>query len=87
MTGVLANIKGVHAVCALSIARNFKEYVTSFSNAALRPQRPYGLLLGRGTQVVVECCFTSTETVGLLGTGAQDGHLDFHTPPESPRLS
>ena len=30
----------------------------------------------------VECCFTSTETAGLLGTGAQDGHLDFHTAPE-----
>ena len=30
----------------------------------------------------VECCFTSTETVGLLGTGAQSGHLDFHTAPE-----
>ena len=28
------------------------------------------------------CCFTSTETVGLLGTGSQDGHLDFHTAPE-----
>ena len=27
-------------------------------------------------------CFTSTETVGLLGTGDQDGHLDFHTAPE-----
>ena len=27
-------------------------------------------------------CFTSTETVGLLGTGAQEGHLDFHTAPE-----
>ena len=26
--------------------------------------------------------FTSTETVDLLGTGAQDGHLDFHTAPE-----
>ena len=26
--------------------------------------------------------FTSTETVGVLGTGAQDGHLDFHTAPE-----
>ena len=28
-----------------------------------------------------KCCFTSrhTETVGLLGTGAQDVHLDFHT--------
>ena len=28
-----------------------------------------------------EVCFTSTETVGLLGTGAQDVHLDFHTAP------
>ena len=28
---------------------------------------------------LVECCFTSTETVGLLGTGALDVHLDFHT--------
>ena len=27
-------------------------------------------------------CFTSTETVGLLGTGAQDVHLDVHTSPE-----
>ena len=26
--------------------------------------------------------FMSTETVCLLGTGAQDGHLDFHTAPE-----
>ena len=24
-------------------------------------------------------CITSTETIGLLGTGAQDDHLDFHT--------
>ena len=32
--------------------------------------------------MLVECCFTSTETVGLLGTGAQDGHLDFHTAPK-----
>ena len=30
----------------------------------------------------LKCCFTSTETVGLLGTGAQDFHLDFHTAPE-----
>ena len=29
-----------------------------------------------------KCCFTSTGTVGLLGTGAQDVHLDFHTAPE-----
>ena len=32
--------------------------------------------------MVMKCCFTSTETVGLLGTGAQDGHLDCHTAPE-----
>ena len=32
--------------------------------------------------VLAECCFTPTETVGLLGTAAQDGHLDFHTAPE-----
>jgi len=31
---------------------------------------------------MAECYFTSTETVGLLETGAQDGHLDFHTAPE-----
>ena len=31
---------------------------------------------------LVECCFTSTETVGLLGTGAHDVHIDFHTAPE-----
>ena len=30
----------------------------------------------------LKCCFTSTETVGLLGTGAQNGYLDFHTAPE-----
>ena len=34
------------------------------------------------TFLLLKCCFTSTETVGLLGTGAQDVHLDFHTPPE-----
>ena len=30
----------------------------------------------------LKCRFTSTETVGLLGMGAQDSHLDFHTAPE-----
>ena len=34
----------------------------------------------------LKCCFTSTETVGLLGTGAQDGLLDFHTAPELSEL-
>ena len=30
----------------------------------------------------LKCSFTSTETVGLLGTGVQDVHLDCHTAPE-----
>ena len=34
-------------------------------------------------KMMKKSCFTSTETVGLLGTGAQDGHLDFHTAPAS----
>ena len=42
-----------------------------------RPNR-----LTERTGRLVECCFTSAETVGLLGTGAQHGHLDFHTVPE-----
>ena len=32
--------------------------------------------------ILVECCFMSTEIVGLLGTGAQDSHLDLHTASE-----
>ena len=32
--------------------------------------------------LLLKRCFTSTETAGLLGTGAQDSHLDFHTAPE-----
>ena len=36
--------------------------------------------------LLVECCFTSTETVGLLGTAAQDGHLNSHTAPELSKL-
>ena len=32
--------------------------------------------------MAMKSCFTSTETVGLLGTRAQDGHLDFHSAPE-----
>ena len=48
---------------------------SSFSLCRHAGERVLGLSL-------VECCFTSTETVGLLGTGAQDAHLDSHTAPE-----
>ena len=33
-------------------------------------------------QSTVQCCFTSTETVRLIRTGAQDSEFDFHTAPE-----
>ena len=32
--------------------------------------------------MLLKCRFTSIETVGLLGMGAQDVHLDFHTAQE-----
>ena len=35
-----------------------------------RLREKYMLLL------LLKCCFTSTVTIGLLGTGAQNGHLD-----------
>ena len=41
----------------------------------------------RALLLLLKCCSTSTETVGLLGTGAQDVHLDFHTAPELCALS
>ena len=37
--------------------------------------------------LLLKCCFTSTETVGLLGTGTQDVHLDLHTAPELWRVT
>ena len=51
----------------------------------LRSQGTFQLLL------LLKCSYTSTETVGILGTGTQstqrtqgtqDVHLDFHTAPE-----
>ena len=47
-----------------------------------RPPRLSQQLLSSARMLLVECCFTFTETVGLLGTGAQDVHLNFHTAPE-----
>ena len=41
--------------------------------------RPFCCLTARPQ--LVECCLTSTETVGLLGTGAQNGHLELHSLP------
>ena len=32
--------------------------------------------------LLLKWCCTSTETVGLLGTGAEDVHLDFHAATE-----
>ena len=52
----------------------------------LNVRRNHKTYLGRGEGGIdvgeLKSCFTSIETVGLLGTGAQDVHLDFHTAPE-----
>ena len=42
-----------------------------------------GKHIGNTKIILLGCCFTATQTVGVLGTGAQDVHLDlFHTAPE-----
>ena len=60
--------------------------LAAVGSCSVVPQRPSQLLARLASQPsvdwLVECCFTSTVAVGLLGTGAQDGHLDFHTAPE-----
>ena len=51
------------------------------SPATLNPSEPR-FVTDACTCGWLKCCITSTETVGLLGTGAQDGPLDFHTAPD-----
>ena len=36
----------------------------------------------RTLKLVEVWLYAHRKTVGLLGAGAQDGHLDFHTAPE-----
>ena len=63
--------------CLIGISDAISEFCLRvsviFPTCSLYPQqkRAYSALQ-------VKCCFTSTETVGLLGTGAQDVYLDFH---------
>ena len=52
----------------------FSEHISEYA-LTTSPQMVLNMLLWK-------CCFTSTETVGLSGTGAEDVHLDFHTAPE-----
>ena len=54
----------------------------TFLHMVLKVHRNQGLVGTTIQRWLVVCCFASTETVGLLGTEAQDGHLDFHTAPE-----
>ena len=53
----------------------FSEHISEYA-LTTSPQMVLNMLLWK-------CCFTSTETVGLSGTGAEDVHLDFHTAPRS----
>ena len=75
----------IHIAFVSNTAHHFQLFWLS---VALRPQKPkayYCFCVEHSSSFstfLIECCFTSTETEGLLGTGAQDGHLDFNTPPE-----
>ena len=67
--------------CTLSGVRRLTKLVQKFLHRRLRPVAWEDEILMM-MMMMLKCCFTSTETVGLLGTGAQDVHLDFHTAPE-----
>ena len=66
----------INSLCLLILSRYFTLVVVSLCYPSA-----LGIILFREL-ALLKCCFTSTETVGLLGTGAQDGNLDFHTAPE-----
>ena len=69
----------------VNVSPGERVFVCSDSHFYVRPTRPLSERLLKGNPFklsdcwLVKCCFMSAETVGLLGTGAQDGHLDSHT--------
>ena len=68
-----------HAVCCASAAssgRSLHLIISQLRTKCSSSNCP------NHVNIVVECCYTSTETVGVLGTRAQDGHLNFYTAPE-----
>ena len=56
--------------------------VTVNHRGHVKPKRRHSIDETRVWMLLLKCCFTSTETVGLSRTRAQDVHLDFHTAPE-----
>ena len=62
-----------------SAKQMFAQLRTGLKGPGLKSPETFGTA---GWLKWLKCCFTSTETEDLLGTGAQDVHLDFHTAPE-----
>ena len=69
-------------VCHLQTILDLIPWQTLDAQREMTDSRPVTLTARKERFGWLKCCFTSTDTVGLLGTGAQDGHLDFHTAPE-----
>ena len=68
-------------ICISKVCSN--KACSNTANSPTVTQQPADeLLLLLLLLLLLKCCFTSTETVGLLGTEAQDVHLNFHTAPE-----
>ena len=71
-------LEGLHRTVDLTSSSLLCQQVKLLFSDSCRSDSPRGTLL----LLLLKCCFTSTETVGLLGMGALDVHLDFHTAPE-----
>ena len=94
-TETVRTIRGGEPRTSTSTFTQLLSSVVSVFSVALRPQRSYGLLGAQDVhldfhtapelcRVCVQCCFTSTETVGTIRDvqDAQDVHLLFHTDPD-----
>ena len=78
-------------LCLLLTSRCHHHFISLFlpERVLFKNHAPFGFLSSESVHRIStrtvewwKCCFTSTETVGLLGTGAQDVHPDFHTATE-----
>ena len=81
-----ARRRGQRHLCVIRLPRTFKSTANDVHAIITEGNTNSIVITGHfirlSCMLLLKCYFTSTETVGLLGTEAQDVRLDFHTAPE-----
>ena len=77
---------GQRHLCVIRLPRTFKSTANDVHAIITEGNTNSIVITGHfirlSCMLLLKCYFTSTETVGLSGTEAQDVRLDFHTAPE-----